>query len=1452
MAKLQPDYIKWVLTLNATEAQEELHKLEKANGELKKQTDASRKAMAQLEAEGKKGSVEWENLRKSISQNNREMAQNRAKMDELRQRLDLGTMSVSQLRKRMGELRREFNNTSRALNPEHYDRLRREITRVQEALDRANGSARGLRGGFMSLEKMKQTLIGFFNGIGLAITGFVIGSFSKMIGVIQDFEQMNSKLAAVLGTTIDGVSALTEQARLLGRTTTATASEVTALQTELAKLGFVQKDIENLTPSTLKFANAVGTDLPSAAAFAGAAMRMFNKDASEAESVMATFAVATTSSALDFNKLQASLATIGPVANAFGFSVEETTALLGQLSNAGFDASSAATATRNILLALADEGGSLAQALGAPVRNLDDLVAGLKKLNAEGIDLAAALELTDKSSVAAFSTFLKGTDDILALRDAITDCTGDFDRMADTMADNAAGSWAGLQSAMEGLLLKFFDLREALKAFYGWATKLVNWIGSVLDALSPLGKALLFLGGAVGGVVSALGQLVGWMSSLFTQTRAGRAVLNGVVAAMVAYKTATLLASAATRTFYTNIIASIKGLVAKAAALVAQAAASVKAAIATRSFNAALMANPVMLVVGAVALLVSGITALISKTDEATESTDAWTEANREASRQYGEQKGRIEALVMVAENENLSLKRRQKAVMELNRIIPGYNARIDETTGKYIASKQALDAYLSSLEKEMRYKANTDRLQKLVSAAEEARDAYDEAVINAEAAPKYLYKWYGKVVNSEPKKAMRDAKATWEKAEEEARAFKGRMEKAMNDGVIAPPDAPSPEESPVVRELKGAAAAADDAVQRLREINAELKELRKRDPQSDDELHRIQERIKALQEEKRLLMGKSGKGGGRREAGTYAEESIAKVTAPIDDGHQKRMLEINRQDISATERSIEKNKELIRYYEELNVALEEMRRNTSSSHTKTLDAITAEQNRIAEKAAAAYQEIDKAMVRQDAETHEKRMAATELFYTRQSDLIRAAVISDGSLEKASSVYLMQLERQSHDDRLKELQRYYDEVAAADYYSTEEKGKLFGKQAAEIQKVQSQILTDTGKFSEALREAMADTTSADGIAGGFARQIEALEVYYQTLEDAAGVSADDVVALEREKQRRIDAIRFQALQKEWELQDLVGASWADEYSRELAKLENYHRQGLMKEKDYQKKRLELGVSNARKYYDYYSGLSASMFSAIQEAEIARSEAKYDVLIQQAKNNGEETAAIEQEKENRKLEIQKKYADVDFAIKVSQIVADTAVAIMKAFAQLGPIGGAVAAALMTATGVAQVAAAKAERDKVRDMQPGKVSGAASAGSDAAAPAKAERVLSGYAEGGYTGDGGRYEVAGVVHRGEYVVPQPIMDNPRVVDAVGIIESIRRGRFLGSGQAAAAFSSGYADGGYVGAAPATDMSDLAAAVRDLKEAAGNIRAYVVLRDIDRARDTAGRAAAPFTRKR
>lgn len=203
--------------------------------------------------------------------------------------------------------------------------------------------------------------------------------------------------------------------------------------------------------------------------------------------------------------------------------------------------------------------------------------------------------------------------------------------------------------------------------------------------------------------------------------------------------------------------------------------------------------------------------------------------------------------------------------------------------------------------------------------------------------------------------------------------------------------------------------------------------------------------------------------------------------------------------------------------------------------------------------------------------------------------------------------------------------------------------------------------------------------------------------------------------------------------------------------------------------------------------------------------------------------------------------------MEFAIKCAEIIANTAVAAMTAYKQLGPIAGSIAAAMISVTGMAQLAVAKAERDKVRNMQPGRTAGAGIKES-----AKAQRVLTGYAEGGYTGDGDRYEVAGVVHRGEYVVPKPIMDNPRVVDAVGTIEAIRRSKLIGQGIPVGTPSAGYADGGYTSATSMIDTSEFTTTIKEFRNAIRNMRAYVVLRDIERKQETKNRARAPFTRKK
>lgn len=320
---------------------------------------------------------------------------------------------------------------------------------------------------------LKSNVAGGLNevriGVGSMVKGMVgaqaiISGFQKLIGLfksgvqsIVDFEAANSKLAAILGTTSKNIKDLTTDAQRLGAATKYTASQATALQIELAKLGFSKNEILQSTEGILKFAQATGSELPEAAALAGAALRMFNADTLETERYVSAMAVATTKSALSFSYLQTAMPIVGPVAKAFNFQIEDTLALLGKLADSGFDASMAATALRNIFLNLADSNGQLAKSLGGSVKTLPELVNGLKKLKEQGVDLNTTLELTDKRSVAQFNTLLTNIDALIPLREQITGVEEELGNMANTMGDNVQGAILGLSSAWEAFMLSFME-----------------------------------------------------------------------------------------------------------------------------------------------------------------------------------------------------------------------------------------------------------------------------------------------------------------------------------------------------------------------------------------------------------------------------------------------------------------------------------------------------------------------------------------------------------------------------------------------------------------------------------------------------------------------------------------------------------------------------------------------------------------------------------------------------------------------------------------------------------------------------------------------------------------------------------------------------------------------------------------------------------------------------------
>ena len=397
---------------------------------------------------------------------------------------------VSELSQAFVNLTVQYNNLTKAEKSSQFGKA------MSQSLDQLKGRIKGLNADIAGAQKQLGglggggglNLGGMMKGLGpaaiaagaagLAMTGLK-KAMTDMVQVNMQFEQSAANLSAVMGLTAEQAKPLTDQAKQLGATTRYTASEILELQTNLGKLGFDTNEILNSTSAVQALATATGADLGSAAELAGSAMRGFGMNATEMERVASTLAVSTTKSALSFDKLAAALPTVAPVAKQMGFSIEDTVTLLGKLSDAGMDASTAATSTRNIFLKMADGSSDLAKALGHPVKSLDELAPALQELKKKGIDLADMLELTDKRSVAAFATFVDGSDKLLDLRNSITDCSDALHEMEDKQINTLQGSVTMLSSAWEGLLLTFSGSNGILKQCTDALTELLtawtNW-----------------------------------------------------------------------------------------------------------------------------------------------------------------------------------------------------------------------------------------------------------------------------------------------------------------------------------------------------------------------------------------------------------------------------------------------------------------------------------------------------------------------------------------------------------------------------------------------------------------------------------------------------------------------------------------------------------------------------------------------------------------------------------------------------------------------------------------------------------------------------------------------------------------------------------------------------------------------------------------------------------------
>lgn len=320
--------------------------------------------------------------------------------------------------------------------------------------------------------------------------------------VAADFEASMSKVKAVSGATSAEFKTLEADARRLGSATRFSATEVSGLQTEYAKLGFKPQEIVEATEATLALAQASGSDLASSAEVAGATLRGFGLDASDTQRVTDVMASAFSSSALDLDSFKDSMKFVAPVAASAGVSLEEASGMLATLANNGIKGSQAGTALRRILSTMAADGSSFEQAFQKSAKSV--------------ITLGDAKDEVGRSAQSAFLVLQKGQKDIKDLTQNFQDSEGAAQDMADVMGNNAEGAIKRMQSAVEGaqitigralapVILDIIAKVEKMAAAFSNMTQgqqqLAIGIAAAAASMGPLSSGI---GAVVGGFKNAI------------------------------------------------------------------------------------------------------------------------------------------------------------------------------------------------------------------------------------------------------------------------------------------------------------------------------------------------------------------------------------------------------------------------------------------------------------------------------------------------------------------------------------------------------------------------------------------------------------------------------------------------------------------------------------------------------------------------------------------------------------------------------------------------------------------------------------------------------------------------------------------------------------------------------------------------------------------------------------
>ena len=362
-----------------------------------------------------------------------------------------------------------------------------------------------------------------------AISGKV--SDEDLPGIIQKAEEMGLSFEEGSNATETAMNIISAKAREMGRETQYSASEAADALGYMALAGWDTEKMISGLPGVLNLAAASQMDLAQASDIVTDYMTAFGWEAERAGDFADRMAYAMANSNTDTQMLGEAYKNCASTANSLGYEMEDVTAVIMTMANAGVKGGEAGTAMNAVMTRLATDTKGCASALaefGVNIYdekgNMNDLSGILEGLSGVWENLTdqeqanLAKQIAGQNQYAAFQTIMQGLSDkakeggqsFSDYAEALRTCNGTAEEMAGTMTDNLQGDLKILESAYQDLQLSVYDnvntpLRTVVQTISGELLPAVsNLVNGVDGADSEISSAVSKLVSQVLEEISAL------------------------------------------------------------------------------------------------------------------------------------------------------------------------------------------------------------------------------------------------------------------------------------------------------------------------------------------------------------------------------------------------------------------------------------------------------------------------------------------------------------------------------------------------------------------------------------------------------------------------------------------------------------------------------------------------------------------------------------------------------------------------------------------------------------------------------------------------------------------------------------------------------------------------------------------------------------------------------------